>query len=112
MRKDGLSKMNEKVRAALKFTHKNTKKNAPQAKKQWYIIGKYLMRGGKITKYHNENKLVARRTYEYYGIDKGDWDGPSPRQLGKMNKDEYFEVLMGREQLKRGTLLENENTTH
>ena len=102
--------MKQKVKNALRFTRRNTKKHTEEAKKQWFIIGKYLMKGGKIEKYHNSSKLTARRTCIYY-YDQDLWEGPSPRQLGKMNEEEFMRVLRRREQSKRGTLLENEVTT-
>jgi hypothetical protein len=48
---------------------------------------------------HGKSKRVARRTYEYYGILKGNWEGPSSRQLGKMIKSEYLEYLDARKRL-------------
>src|ERR1044072_6683655 len=61
-----------------------------QRGKQWYKIGKVIKRGHKVQLY-KESKLSARRTYEYYNINKGNWVGPSPRQLGKMYESEFQE---------------------
>ena len=59
-----------------------------EAKKQWYIIGKYLLEGNKV-KLHSESKVGARRTYLYYNYDKGDWNGPITHQFSKMKKEEF-----------------------
>jgi hypothetical protein len=85
---------------------KNTKKNNKRNKKDWYQVGRYLTKGGRIKKLHNMNKVGARRTYQYYRIGKGDWEGPTQRKFSKMNAEKFSEVLRRREQLKGGTLLE------
>ena len=47
-------------------------------KKKWYKIGKVVIKSFKI-KMCSEGKLAAKRTYLFYNIGKGDWEGPSPR---------------------------------
>ena len=77
-----------KVAEAFQKVKKNTRKNDEGNKKQWYIIRKYLIEGNKA-KLHSESKVGARRTYKYYNINKGDWNGPTNRQFSKMKKEEY-----------------------
>src|SRR6185369_11507669 len=72
--------------------------NQTRPRQEWYKVGKVITRGHKV-KMHGESKRAARRTYEYYGILKGNWEGPSPRQLGKMIKSEYLEYLNARKRL-------------
>jgi hypothetical protein len=86
---------------------KNTKKDNKRNKKDWYQIGAYLTKGGKIKKMHNMSKTGARRTYRYYRIGKGDWEGPTQRKFSKMNERKFNKVLRRRERLKGGTLLES-----
>ena len=62
-------------------------KTAQERKQQWYAIGKVICEGHKV-KLHNESKLSAKRTYIYYQRKNG-WDGPSPRQFGKMNEKQF-----------------------
>src|ERR1044072_3857371 len=62
-------------------------KTPEERKKQWYAIGKVICEGHKV-KLHNESKLSAKRTYIYYQRKQG-WDGPSPRQFGKMNETQF-----------------------
>src|SRR6266540_4193881 len=65
-------------------------------------------------KMHNETKVSARRTYQYYSKIKEDWDGPSPRKLGKMRKEKFWDLLKEREELEREILLafSNEVQSH
>ena len=76
----------------LRRIHLNTKKNSIENKKDWYKVGKALLQGEKV-RLHNESKIRVRRTYRLYSIMKGNWDGPSPRILSKMNKTQFDEVL-------------------
>ena len=46
-------------------------------------------------KLHQETKVSARRTYQYYSKIKGDWDGPSSRKLRKMRKEKFGDLLKG-----------------
>ncbi len=63
---------------------------------------------------HQETKVSARRTYQYYSKIKGDWDGPLPRKFGKMKKKKFWDLLKGREELERENLLafSNEIQSH
>src|SRR6266540_5172061 len=54
---------------------------------------------------HKEIQIAARRMYQYYSKIKGDWDGPSPRQLLKMKKMKFLDLLKGREEIEREILL-------
>ena len=70
------------------------------------------MNQGKLPKkWHNESKVAARRTYQYYSVGIDDWEGPSPRKLGKMGKQTFKELLKGREELKGGILWKGTLTT-
>ena len=75
-----------------------------QNKKKWYKVGKYLLNENKVVM-HKETQITARRTYQYYSKIKGDWDGPSPRQLLKMKKSKFLDLLKGREEIEREILL-------
>ena len=94
----GTSHRNTKLmEEILQRIHNNTRKLSLSNKKDWYEVGKYLYYGGKI-KMHNSNKMAARRTYELYSIFYGDWTGPSPRQLSKINKNKFRELVNERNQ--------------
>ncbi len=54
---------------------------------------------------HKKTQIAARRTYQYYSKVKGDWDGPSSRQLSKMKKSKFLNLLKGRKEIKREILL-------
>src|SRR6266540_7015050 len=73
-------------------------------KKRWYKVGKHLLKGNKL-KLHQETKVLARRTYQYYSKIKGDWDRPSPRKFEKMRKKKFWDLLKRREELEREILL-------
>src|SRR6266542_6044108 len=75
-----------------------------QNKKKWYKIRKYLLNGNKLVM-HKKTQIAARRTYQYYSKIKGDWNGPSPRQLLKMKKLKFLDFLKGREEIEREILL-------
>src|ERR1044072_7957334 len=66
---------------------KAPQKTKEERKRQWYAIGRVICEGHKV-KLHNESKLSAKRTYIYYQRKQG-WDGPSPRQFGKMNETQF-----------------------
>src|SRR5262245_1699108 len=83
----------QKIENSLVAVHFNTKKNNVGAKRHWYRLGKYLLNGNKLNM-HPQSKVGARRTYRFYQVSKGDWNGPSSRQLSKMNKVS-FELLLG-----------------
>ena len=59
-------------------------KTDEKRKQQWYHIGKVVVAGHKV-KLHKKSRLAAKRIYTYYK-GKGNWIGPSSRQLGKMNQ--------------------------
>src|SRR6266542_1204033 len=75
-----------------------------QNKKKWYKIGKYLLNENKMVM-HKETQIAARKKYQYYSKIKGDWDGPSSRQLSKMKKTKFLDLLKGREEIEREILL-------
>ncbi len=54
---------------------------------------------------HNESKVAARRTYQFYSKFKGNWKGLTSRKFFKIKKEKYFELLKGREELERKILL-------
>ena len=54
---------------------------------------------------HKETQIAAWRIYQYYFKIKGDWDGPSSRQLSKMKKLKFLDLLKGREEIERKILL-------
>src|ERR1044071_9679016 len=66
---------------------KASHKTMEERKRQWYSIGKVICEGHKV-KLHSESKLSAKRIYIYYQRKNG-WDGPSPRQFGKMNETQF-----------------------
>ena len=81
----------------LKGISRNTLKNNTQNKKDWYEVGKAMSKGQKI-KIHNEQKMSARRAYKYYNERYGDWEGPSPRKLAKMNKESFERLFEERKE--------------
>ena len=93
-----------KVNEAFQKVKGNTRKKDKEIKKQWYIIGKYLLEGNKV-KLHSESKVGARRTYLYYNYNKGDWNGPSSRQFSKMRKEEFERRLRFRKEVNGVTSL-------
>src|SRR6266545_2808793 len=101
-------KTENKIQNILKEIRRDPMKERLQNKKRWYKVGKYLLQGRKV-KLHQETKVSARRTYQYYSKIKGDWDGPSSRKLGKMKKEKFWDLLKGREELERKMLLEFSN---
>src|SRR6266540_5908145 len=106
-------KTENEIQNILKEIRRNPMLERLQNKKRWYKVGKYLLQGRKI-KLHQETKVSARRTYQYYSKIKGDWDGPSPRKLGKMRKKKFWDLLKEREELEREILLafSNEVQSH
>jgi len=54
---------------------------------------------------HKETQIAAWRTYQYYLKVKEDWDGSSPRQLSKMKKSKFLDLLKGRKEIEREILL-------
>src|ERR1044072_8906860 len=82
------------IDSALERINKNRRKINNQNKLDYMLVGGYLINGGKL-RWHAESKSSARRTYQYYSVGIG-LEGPSPRQLGKMRKEKFDEVFMGR----------------
>src|ERR1044072_8315451 len=64
----------------------NRKEFMIERKKDWYKIGKRILQKF-LMKLHKESRVLARRTYIFYNIGKGDWEGPFPRELRKMKKE-------------------------
>ncbi len=81
-------KTENEIQNIIKEIRRDPMKERLQNKKRWYKVGKYLLQGKKI-KLHQETKVSARRTYQYYSKIKGDWNGPSLRKLGKMRKEKF-----------------------
>src|SRR6266498_2285475 len=106
-------KTENEIQNILKEIRRNPMIERLQNKKRWYKVRKYLLQERKI-KLHQETKVSARRTYQYYSKIKGDWDGPSSRKLGKMRKEKFWDLLKGREELEREILLafSNEVQSH
>ncbi len=97
-------KTKNKIQNILKEIRRDLMREKLQNKKRWYKIEKYLMQGNKL-KMHKETKVSVRRTYQYYSKIKGDWDGLSPKKLGKIRKEKFWDLLKGREELEREILL-------
>src|ERR1043166_4161622 len=76
-----------KVRKRFEPYPRDPIKKDEERKQQWYRIGKVVQEGYEV-KLHKESKLAAKRIYIYYS-GKGNWIGPSPRQLGKMNQAQF-----------------------
>ena len=47
-------------------------------------------------KLHKESRVLARRTYIFYNIGKGNWKGPFPRELRKMKKEKWKKKCVDR----------------
>src|SRR6266542_5549360 len=92
------------IKQLLKEIKDKPMKNRDQNKRKWYKIGKYLLNGNKLVMY-KEIQIAARWMYQYYSKIKGDWDRPSSRQLSKMKKLKFLDLLKGREEIKREILL-------
>ncbi len=92
------------IKQFLKEIKDEPMRNRNQNKKKWYKVGKYLLNENKLVM-HKEIQIAAWRTYQYYSKIKGDWDGPSSRQLSKMKKSKFSDLLKGREEIEREILL-------
>ena len=55
----------------------NFKKYKERSKKDYYHIGKRIIKKNEKIDLHNEQLIFARRTYQFYSIRKGNWKGPS-----------------------------------
>ena len=82
----------------------SSRKELLNNKKNWYKIGKRILQKFPV-KLHPESKTGARRTYQYYNIAKGDWEGPTTRKFGKMNKTS-FDNALGERLLNKGPWLD------
>src|SRR6266540_1126779 len=92
------------IKQLLKEIKDKPMRDRDQNKQKWYKIRKYLLNGNKLVMY-KETQIAARRTYQYYSKVKGDWNGPSSRQLLKMKKSKFLDLLKGREEIEREILL-------
>src|SRR6266511_492000 len=92
------------IKQLLKEIKDEPMRQRSQNKRKWYKVGKYLLNGNKMVM-HKETQIAAQRTYQYYSKIKGDWNGPSPRQLSKIKKLKFLNLLKGREEIKREILL-------
>ena|ERR1043165_926288 len=45
-------------------------------------------------KLHKEFRVSVRRTYMFYNFAKGDWEGPFPREFGKMKKEKWEQLCV------------------
>src|SRR6266498_3679369 len=97
-------KSSNNIKQLLKEIKDEPMKYRDQNKKKWYKIGKYLLNGNKLVM-HKKTQIAAQRTYQYYSKIKGDWDGLSPRQLLKMKKSKFLNLLKGQEEIEREILL-------
>src|ERR1044072_2608170 len=73
----------------------NRKEFMTERKKDWYKIGKRILQKFPM-KLHKESRVSARRTYMFYKISKRDWEGPSPREFGKMKKEKWEQLCIDR----------------
>src|ERR1044071_9673566 len=94
------------IDSALERINKNRRKINNQNKLDYMLVGGYLINGGKL-RWHAESKSAARRTYQYYSIRIG-LEGPLPRQFGKMRKEKFDEVFMGRKLTFEEVLLDSQ----
>src|ERR1044072_3265733 len=94
----------------LKKISGNTKKHNERNKRNYYRLGRRIEKLKERVNIHPEQKVSARRTYRYYKVNKGIWDGPSPREFGKMNKETFERLLKGREEIEGETLLMAESS--
>ncbi len=97
-------KTENEIQNILKEIRRDPMKERLQNKKRWYKVGKHLLQEKKL-KMHQETKMSARRTYQYYSKIKENWDGPLSKKLGKMRKEKFWDLLKGREELEREILL-------
>src|ERR1044072_7025122 len=89
---------------------RNTKKHSERNKRNYYRLGRRIAKLKERVNRHPEQKVSARRTYRYYKVKKGIWDGPSPREFGKMNKETFERLLKGREEIEGEILLMAESS--
>jgi len=64
-------KSQSEIKNILKEIRKDLIKKKNENKKRWYKVRKYLFQENKLT-IHNESKVAARRTYQFYSKFKKD----------------------------------------
>ena len=89
---------------------RNTKKCNERNKRNYYRLGRRIEKLNERVNIHPEQKVSARRTYRYYKVNKRIWDGPSPREFGKMNKETFNRLLKRREEIEGKILLTVESS--
>src|ERR1044071_6091862 len=94
----------------LRRISENTKKHNERNKRNYYRLGRRIEKLKERVNIHPEQKVSARRIYRYYIVKKRIWNGPSPREFGKMNKDTFERLLKGREEIEGETLLTAESS--
>ena len=62
----------------LKRISKNTKKGSERNKKDYYHIGKRILKKNEKIDIHKEQLVSAQRTYRFYSVKRENWKGPSP----------------------------------
>ena len=93
MTQEECQKIQEDLIQRLERVKNSFRKDLINNKKNWYKIGKRILQQFPI-KMHPESKTGARRTYHYYHYAKGDWDGPTTRAFGKMNKNKFEQLCI------------------
>ena len=64
-----MSKMRKTIEELLHAIDNNTRKKSKRNKRNWYRLGRYVSKGKKIPR-ANSSQIAARRTYQYYKINK------------------------------------------
>src|ERR1044072_5184165 len=95
MSENDIQKRQEDLEQRLGRVRTSSRKEITLNKQNWYKIGKRIIQQFPI-KLHPESKTGARRTYRYYNIAKGDWEGPTTRAFGKMNKQKFENCCVDR----------------
>src|ERR1044072_2700862 len=95
MSENDIQKRQEDLEQRLGRVRTSSRKEITLNKQNWYKIGKRIIQQFPI-KMHPESKTGARRTYQYYHYAKGDWEGPTTRAFGKMNKAKFEQLCIER----------------
>src|SRR5688572_996436 len=90
-----IDKIFEDIQKGNLVKKKQKKEHLQELKIKWFTIGQAITQGYDF-ELHREMRLSARRTYQFYQEDYGNWEGPSPRSLGKLKQEEFDELFMGR----------------
>ena len=85
---------------------RNTKKCNERNKRNYYRLERRIEKLNERVNIHLEQKVSARRIYRYYKVKKEIWDGPSPREFGKINKETFNRLFKRREEIEEEVLLE------